>query len=202
MAVLVPRSLLVFSGPPFQRRIAFTFDDGPDDRTSEYLAVLAAKGVRATFFLIGSQAKARPDLVRQIVDAGHEVASHGLTHRSFPSLSSISLRAELRATAAVLPRPIRGRPLVRPPRGAVTPRSLAVTIWSGFTTVLWSIDSDDCRSSDPGALIERLRPDLLRSGDIVLLHENQEWDLEALPKIIERLHAAGFQLITVSELLK
>jgi peptidoglycan/xylan/chitin deacetylase (PgdA/CDA1 family) len=202
VASRLPTWSLVLSGPQSQRRIAFTFDDGPDDRTLEYLAVLAAQGVKATFFVIGSQAKARPDLIRKIVEAGHEVAGHGLTHRTFPSLSPGTLRAELRETEAVLPRPDRGRPLVRPPRGAITLRSLAVTIWSGFTTVLWSIDSDDCRSSDPADLIERLRPEQLRAGDIVLLHENQTWDLEALPQIIERLHASGFQLVTVSELLR
>jgi peptidoglycan/xylan/chitin deacetylase (PgdA/CDA1 family) len=90
---------------------------------------------------------------------------------------------------------------VRPPQGAATLGSLARCARAGFTTVLWSLDSDDCRDESPAALAARLGPERVSPGEIVLLHEGQRWTLEALPAILGGLRDAGYALVTVSELL-
>ena len=73
---------------------------------------------------------------------------------------------------------------------------------TGFTTVLWSHDSGDCRTECAGDVVRALVEAPLAGGEIVLLHEGQSWTLEALPEIVGRLRKAGHELVTVGELLK
>lgn len=180
-------------------RVALTFDDGPDELTPRYLDVLDRLAVRATFFLIGTACEKRPEMVREIVARGHEVASHGHTHKIFPSLSASDLSAELRRVAELIPPPARRRALLRPPRGAVSPRSLVRCAAAGYTTVLWSLDSDDCRTNSAEEVVAQVRT--ARPGEIVLLHEGQEWTLDALPAMVSSLRGTGLELVTVGEMV-
>src|SRR5882672_1570752 len=95
VAHALPSNLLVIRGlqgtRESRKRVALTFDDGPDEMTPRYLRTLDQLHVRATFFLLGMHAEKRPELVRSIVAAGHEVASHGYSHRAFPSLDGNAL---------------------------------------------------------------------------------------------------------------
>lgn len=198
-ADLAPRELLVRHGSRNVPRVALTFDDGPDALTPRYLDLLDALAVRATFFLIGTACERSPEAVRDIVARGHEVASHGHTHKTFPSLSASALSAELSRVQELLPPSERRRPLLRPPRGAVTPVSLLRCAAAGYTTVLWSLDSDDCRTESAGEVAARAAS--AKSGEIILLHEGQEWTLEALPAVVTSLRGAGLELVTVGEML-
>lgn len=182
-------------------RVAITFDDGPDEMTPQYLDVCDAIGLRATFFVIGENAANRPELVLEYVRRGHEIAGHGYTHTVFTKLAPAVLVDELARTADLLPASPTPRPLVRPPRGAISAASLVRTALAGFTTVLWSLDSDDCRTRDPNVVRERVSPRKVSSGEIILMHELQPWTLDALPGIVGGLRDAGFELCTVGELL-
>ena len=199
---LAPSSLLVTRGRTDRRAVALTFDDGPEALLDEYLAVLERFGARATFFVLGSACAQRRDGLLEIVRRGHEVASHGYTHKRFPTLSAAALDDELALTAALLPVPRTRRPLVRPPQGATTLKSLVRTSLRGYTTVLWSLDSDDCRTRSPSEVAAKVAPERVAPGEIVLLHEGQSWTLEALPAIVGGLQRAGYALVTVGELLR
>lgn len=190
--VLGPRTVsLVRHGPRDRRRIALTFDDGPGARTAEYLAALGRCRTRATFFVIGKAAAAHPQAVRAIAAAGHELAAHGYSERAFPSLDGDELSYELAHTAALLPAPAGGRrPLVRPPRGVLDLSSVARCAALGYTTVLWSLDSDDCRTAAPEGVAEAVQPDRVRPGDIVRLHDSQPWTVAALPLVIAQIGRA------------
>ena len=182
------------------RPLALTFDDGPSELTPAYLEVLARFGARATFFVVGEQCAAHPELVSAIAAGGHELSAHGYTHRRFPSLSARELRKELTGTASLLP--ASRRPLVRPPHGAVSLSSILTCASAGFTTVLWSHDSGDwctTNADDVCAAFEDER--VLEPGAFVLLHEGQPWTLHALPTVLGRLSEAGHDLVTVGELL-
>ena len=202
VAEVIPRAVLVRRGAGSARRVALTFDDGPDQMTDAYLDVLDRFGARATFFVVGEACVARRDALLRMVARGHEVAGHGFTHDPFTRMTADGLRGELRRTAALLPPIAAGRPLVRPPTGATSLRSLALTARAGYTTVLWSRDSDDCRTMSADLVAARLAPAALTPGDIVLLHEGQTWTLAALPRILEGLAAAGWHAVTVSEILQ
>ncbi len=209
----LPRSLFADRGVGDGRRVALTFDDGPDEMTDAYLDLLGRFQARATFFVVGQACRGRGEILRRVVDRGHELGGHGFSHRPFPQLGVTTLYDELRQTAALLPpgsarRPIArtifrtiARPLVRPPYGATSVRSLAVCAAAGFTTVMWSRDSDDCRTTAPEDVVARVVPQDLQPGEIVLLHEGQTWTLAALERILEALASAGWQAVTVGEIL-
>ncbi|HVR63403.1 MAG TPA: polysaccharide deacetylase family protein [Polyangia bacterium] len=200
-AEFLPSSMLVRHGTTRKRRVALTFDDGPDDMTPEYLSLLDRLGVRATFFLVGKSCAERRQLVLDIVSRGHEVAGHGYTHRRFTVMTQTELRDELANTSALLPPSRTRRPLVRPPHGSTTVQSLLRCTRAGYTTVLWSADSGDAHLKNPDDMVEQLVPERVSPGDIVLLHEGQRSTLDALPRIVTGLQAAGYELVTVSEVL-
>lgn len=202
VADALPRAVMVRRGIGSAKRVALTFDDGPADTTDAYLEVLERFSARATFFVVGTACVARREALLRMEARGHEVAGHGFTHDAFTGMSAPALREQLRRTADLLPPVASGRPLVRPPTGATSLRSLALTAQAGYTTVLWSRDSDDCRTMSPDVVAARLAPEALTPGDIVLLHEDQAWTLAALPRILQSLAAAGWQAVTVSEILK
>jgi peptidoglycan/xylan/chitin deacetylase (PgdA/CDA1 family) len=198
----LPRSVLTYQGVGDARRVALTFDDGPHEMTEAYLDLLERFDARATFFVVGKECVGRTQLLRRMVERGHEVAGHGFTHRAFPKMGISPLRDELQETTDLLP-PERatGRRLVRPPYGSTSVRSLAVCAASGYTTVMWSRDSDDCRTLAPEDVVARVVPADLRPGEIILLHEGQSWTLAALPRILEALTKAGWKAVTVGEIL-
>jgi peptidoglycan/xylan/chitin deacetylase (PgdA/CDA1 family) len=199
LADAMPRSMLVRCGSRTRSRVALTFDDGPDEMTPRYLELLDRLDVRATFFVLGESCLRFPEHLRDIVACGHEIASHGHTHRTFPSLSARALASELARVQQAIP-PSEQRRLLRPPRGALSPRSLLLCAAAGYTTVLWSLDSDDCRTTSVDAIVSRVAAS--EPGEIVLLHEGQEWTLEALVPIVRSLRAASLELVTVGELLE
>ena len=200
-AELLPSSMLVRHGTTRRRRVALTFDDGPDHMTPEYLSLLDHLGVRATFFLCGRNCAENRQLVLDIVSRGHEVAGHGYTHRRFTVMTHAELRDELANTAALLPPPRTRRPLVRPPHGSTSVQSLLRCTRAGYTTVLWSADSGDARLTNPDDMVKQLVPDRVSPGDIILLHEGQRSTLEALPRIVKGLQGARYELVTVGEVL-
>src|SRR5687768_12332400 len=92
----LPASRVIRRGPAAVRRVALTFDDGPDDLTGEYLDLLDRLGVSATFFILGERSSDQPQRVREYVRRGHQIAGHGWDHQSFPALSPSQLRDQLR----------------------------------------------------------------------------------------------------------
>jgi peptidoglycan/xylan/chitin deacetylase (PgdA/CDA1 family) len=169
--------------------------------TPSYLALLKKLDVRATFFVIGDNARKHPELIRAYVEHGHEVLSHGMTHTPFPRLSHGALLAERRETQALLPPPSRVPTLFRPPQGAKTLKSLYQVAAAGFTSALWSLDSDDCRTTDPAEVSNRVVT-MARGGDVILLHEFQQWTLDALTSAVAGLRMRSLVPVTMSELLR
>jgi len=132
---------------------------------------------------------------------GTSYCGHGYTHRRFTKLSGHELTDELERTQALLPPSTQKRPFVRPPHGAVSLRSMLTCARQGFTTVLWSFNSNDwCNkeSSQVEAAFQERTPD---AGEIVLLHDGQSWTMNALPTVVSALEKAGHELCTVGELL-
>ncbi len=196
----IPRSRLVRRGPAISKRVSLTFDDGPDPMTLRYLDLLDELRVPATFFVLGLHCERYPDLATEYVRRGHQVASHGYDHQRFPSLSWSALHDQLERTDALLgPQPI-ARPWVRPPYGKVDARVLGQLLASGSTIALWSLDTHDYEVRDTDELVRRCAPEHVTSGEVFLLHEGQQWTLDALPRIVEGLRGAGYEMVTMADL--
>ena len=198
---VLPTSLVVWRGAQQRRQVALTFDDGPDHLTLDYLDALDRLGARATFFVVGELCAKSPELVGAIAERGHELGNHGYTHRPFSKLARRELSSELSRTQALLPRGRRGRALVRPPYGAVSPSAFLTCAALGFTTVMWSFNSGDWARHEAREVERTFTERPVVPGEIILLHEGQHWTLDALPKIVGELKKAGHELVTVSELL-
>lgn len=183
-------------------KVAITFDDGPNPRiTPQILAELAKRKIHSTFFLIGRNVKAHPDLAKAMVEQRHEVANHTFTHPTLSKLNDTTVAAELRQCQEALLAATGGTPnLFRPPYGAFKRTQAPLAVAEKLDILLWSVDPRDW--SQPG--VEKIQGTIkveTKPGGIVLLHELHAQTLDALPGVLDDLQARGFQLVTVSEVL-
>jgi peptidoglycan-N-acetylglucosamine deacetylase len=195
-------------GPQGRHRVALTFDDGPDpEATPRLLRLLATRGIRATFFLIGERAARHPGVVRAIADGGHEVGNHTWRHRNAWLLTPAAAAREITEGARILGE-ILGRPprLFRPPWGIVSAATLATARRLGLITVLWSIQHEGLRPRAPAAQLRHLT-DRLHDGAIVDLHDAPglvgapERLLATMPGLLDVLDRRGYAAVPVGELL-
>jgi peptidoglycan/xylan/chitin deacetylase (PgdA/CDA1 family) len=176
-----------------------TFDDGPHpDNTPKLLDVLAQHQAKATFFLLGSNAEAHPELVRRIVREGHIIANHSMTHPNFRTLGPRQQLAEIaRADAVLAPFDGRVRHAFRPPRGNATITTIAsAMLRAQQPIVLWNFDSFDFKLQEP-ELIQRLEGYKPNGGDILLFHDDMPATVKALSHVLPRWRSAGFALTAV-----
>lgn len=218
-AGLWPRSTLL--GPNMVRlpasaaqrgEVALTFDDGPDpDVTPQVLAVLASRGVQASFFCIGERAAAHAQICHAITAAGHAIENHGQLHRKHYSL--LGPRGWLRevgAAQATLEAVCGQRPqFFRALAGLRNPFLDPVLHRLGIGLASWTRRGYDTRSSDPGRVLARLTQDLA-AGDILLLHDGnsartasgQAVILEVLPRLLDELAARNLTPVTLRSACK
>lgn len=184
-----------FHGTDQNRHIALTFDDGPDQDTRAILNELARLEVRATFFVVAERAREHPELIRQIVQAGHDLGLHGRVHRSAywlsPWTSFRSLRTGVSDLVSITGLPVRW---YRPPWG-----HHSLWIWwacrrLGLTRVLWTVAPNDWKSSQSP---ERIASHVVRSaspGAVVVLHDgggSRQRTCTALDRMVTELRQLG-----------
>jgi peptidoglycan/xylan/chitin deacetylase (PgdA/CDA1 family) len=191
---------LIRRGPATAKRIALTFDDGPDDLTPRYLDLLDELGVPATFFLVGDGAAARPAHVREYLRRGHQIAGHGYDHARFTELSTRALLDQCARTDDKLGGRLDGRAWVRPPHGALGLRSILALRSRGYVIALWSLDACDYAESDPASIATRCAVDRVSPGDVLLFHEGQQHTLDAIRLLVPPLLAAGYECVTMHDL--
>ncbi|MEO8843874.1 MAG: polysaccharide deacetylase family protein [Kofleriaceae bacterium] len=191
---------LLRRGSAGSKRVAITFDDGPDHLTPRYLDLLDDLGIPATFFVLGELADKYPELIREYQRRGHQIAGHGYDHQRFTQLSRKALIDQCRRTDAAIGGAATGHSWVRPPHGSLDSLSLISLRAAGYVVALWTLDSCDYTDRDPSSLALRCAPGVVGAGDVLLFHEGQEWTLEALPRIVTALHASGLECVTMFDL--
>jgi peptidoglycan/xylan/chitin deacetylase (PgdA/CDA1 family) len=196
--------------PRASRQIALTYDDGPNDpHTLRLLEVLARHSVHATFFLIGHYVRQHPEIVREIVQAGHVVGNHTVTHPLLTFKSETEIRLQLSECRAALHDAI-GEPgnLFRPPFGGRRPTVLRVARDLGLEPVMWNVTGYDW-SAPPAAVIERKVSSQIRGGDVILLHDggHKQADADrsqtviATDRLITRYQAEGYKFVTIPRMM-
>ena len=197
--------------------VALTFDAGADrGYAEEILETLAEYGVKASFGITGHWADENPDLLERMVAEGHMVFNHTWTHRSFTGYSTADWdegvlatderSKELRDTEEIIAELTDGyetAPYFRPPYGDLDDSMLTDVAAEGYwVTVMWTCDSFGWNGASVDEIVERCGAQA-DAGDIILMHVGAEsLDAEALPLLIETLEDAGFELVTVEELLQ
>jgi len=190
---------------------ALTFDDGPDPQvTPRVLRILQEKRVRATFFCIGRHARLYPQLVRAIVEAGHEIGNHSYSHpRHIYAWSARALLADTRLAQRAIRRACDREPIwYRPPIGFRNLLMSRVLKTCGLSLVNFTFRTFDTRATSAEKIVRRV---LSRTvpGAIIVLHDGTDRQtqpdrsalLAALPVLIDRLREQGYQFCLVSDLL-
>jgi peptidoglycan/xylan/chitin deacetylase (PgdA/CDA1 family) len=212
---MAPRSQLygrTFIGRRDNRReMALTFDDGPNDpHTLRLLDVLAKHSVKATFFMIGKYVDLRPDIVREVVAAGHTVANHTYSHPNLIFRTRGQVVREIRECDRALTDAVGDghTRLFRPPWGGRRPVTLQAIRAEGFTPVMWSITSWDW-SAKSAEQIETKVARQVRGDDVVLLHDgghqkfgtDRSYTVQATDRLINRLKNDGYTFPTIPRMM-
>lgn len=188
---------------PGDKRVALTFDDGPDpELTPKILEILGRYGARATFFVKGEAAARHPHILKLMVEGGHAIGNHGYSHRDLTGLSRREVEEEIDKTSAAITDATGVTPaFFRPPLGAYTGTVMDVVERKGFDLIMWTnIGSQDLPGIDPKTVAARV----IRStydGAIILLHDTRSNVVEALPLILSSLREKGYSMVTLSDLL-
>jgi peptidoglycan/xylan/chitin deacetylase (PgdA/CDA1 family) len=184
------------------RGYGLTFDDGPHrEGTPAVLEALAARGVRATFFLVGEQVARNPGLAAEIVAAGHGVGLHCDRHRNQLRLGPRAVREDIMRGAARIEETT-GRPIerYRPPYGIFNAAALALVRSSGWRPLLWTHWGRDWEArATPESIFQRLVGGEVAEGSVLLLHDADDYAAEgswrrtaaALPRVLAELEARG-----------
>lgn len=190
--------------PVRDKRVWLTVDDGPSDDTPDLLDLLDAHGAKATFFVVGERAAARPELVREIVARGHGVGNHSQTHPQawFWALGRARMRREiaqcqqtLHAITGTAPR------WFRAVVGHANPFVTAPLRECGLARVAWNARAFDALVADPSRVVSRIER-TLSPGAIVLLHEGAGHgrNLEAIALLLRRMQVLGYTTVLPEEL--
>jgi peptidoglycan-N-acetylglucosamine deacetylase len=202
-------------GRPGDRRIALTYDDGPNpEQTPRLMEILASYDAHATFFVIGKWAEREPGLVRELEAAGHALGNHTYTHPRMPFIRSSAVTEELRrCRGAVEAAGVRfseagGEMLMRPPYGSRRPGTLRAVRAEGYVPVIWSVTCYDWRRTATERKIAR-RAGRAAEGDVILLHDGSDEEpaadrsdsVAATGETLRKLRAEGYQFVTIPELV-
>ena len=190
-----------------ERRVALTFDDGPTPAvTDSILAVLAARDVRATFFVTGAEMARAPDAGARIVAAGHELGNHSWSHQRMVLRLPGFIRREVEHTDSLIRAAgHRGPVHFRPPYGY----KLVGLPWylsrTDRTTITWDVEPDsyaDVAATPEGIVRHTL--DRVRPGSIILLHpwyRSRATSLAAVGPLVDSLRARGYAVGPVRDLV-
>ncbi len=180
--------------------VALTFDDGPGgESTKSILATLTQYNVKATFFMLGKQAKQYPDIVNSVIDAGCEIGNHSYYHSDFLKMTQREIADELAMTSELMLQEHNYYvKLVRTPYGR---KSDEIKAAIKYPIIFWNIDTMDWNTRNAQSTIEAVL-DKAKDGDIILMHDLYMPTAEAVAQIVPGLIERGFQLLTVSEMFE
>ncbi len=203
-------SVTIWAGPSTEKAVALTFDDGPSPAyTPQIIALLKHYGAFGTFFVIGHKVEQNPWLVQAELKGGNEVGNHSFSHPRMTKEDQIAREQELERTSVDLD--LAGCPqdsrLFRPPYSAWDDRLKHYMAHTGRRIALWSLDSGDWQGL-PAPAISKNVLGRVKNGSIIIFHDSDEKDqadrhptVEALKIILPALKAAGYRMVTVSELV-
>ena len=201
-----------FTGlPPGSKQLALTYDDGPNDpHTLRLLEVLAKHNVHATFFMIGRYVQQRPDIAREVANAGHVIGNHTFTHPNLIFASAAQTRKEIQQCEQVLTDAVGEHSrLFRPPFGGRRPSTLRVVRESGLEPIMWNVSGKDWKGK-PASYVEQQLKRQIRGGGVILLHDgshaafgaDRSQTVVATDHLIANCKSEGYEFVTVPRMME
>lgn len=195
------RELPIYCVNRDDNKISISFDAAwGGDKTLGILDLLDEYNIKTTFFLVDIWTQKYPELVKEIVARGHEIGNHSTSHPQMSKLNETQIAKELNTQADNV-RAIAGvRPvLFRPPYGDYNNRVITTARAQGFVPIQWSVDSLDWKNRGAQEIINRATK--VKSGDIVLFHNDSQYILDALPAVLKYYAENGYSVVPISEIL-
>lgn len=196
------RKLPIYSVEREDNKIAISFDCAWGvDYTDTLLSVMREKDVRCTFFAVQFWAEKYPEYLLKISQAGHEIGTHSATHPYMSKLDGAAIEKELKTSSAAI-ESVTGEKvtLFRPPYGDYDDLLIETAEKLGLYTIQWSVDSLDWKDLSANEIAERVVK-RVKSGAIVLFHNQGKHTAEALPTVIDRLKDKGYEFVPIGELI-
>lgn len=189
-----------------QKVVALTFDDGPEvPYTEQILAVLAKHGVKATFYVLGGNAKAHPELIKKTMAAGHEIGSHSMYHQAMKNRSVDAIMKDLQSTDAIIKKAGYQKEITfRAPYGITSDNLRTALARLNKDMVLFTFLAQDWTKISADEIYNNVMKQL-KPGLIIVLHDgghHRENTVKATDRLIESLQKQGYRFLTVSEILK
>jgi len=189
--------------PRHLRSVALIFDDGPHPLvTPALLRILAEQDVKASFFLVGTQAEQYPELVRRIAQEGHDIGNHTYEHLNLDGLLAPEVQRQMLGGKALL-EAILGRPVTyfRAPGENFGPRAQLVASQASLTVIPSSLNTWPLMALAPEEIARRMATQA-QDGSTILLHNGQDKTVYCLEPLIRMLREAGFEFLTVGQWLQ
>lgn len=182
--------------------IALTFDDGPDANiTPQVLKTLEKHDVTATFFVLSNNAQRNPDIAKQIVKKGHEIANHSKTHINLNAAKKSRFKTEIIQSQKEIETVTGVKPtLFRPPYGEYNQAVIDLAKKSKQEIIMWSVDTYDWKSLNKKKILNEVKRQT-NNHSIILTHDIHQPTADSLDDIIKYLKKSGFEFVTVTELL-
>ena len=177
--------------------IALTFDDGPGEYTEELINCLVENNAKATFFMLGQNVEAYPEIAKELSDAGMELGNHSYSHPDLVTIGTEAAAQQVSNTDAALKAATGFEATVMRPPGGSFNDSVKAAI--DHPLIIWSIDTRDWATKSEDQTYQVVM-DNAQDGSVVLMHDIHEWSVKAAIRMIPDLIAKGFKLVTVSEL--
>lgn len=177
--------------------IALTFDDGPGEYTEELINCLVENNAKATFFMLGQNVEAYPEIAKKVSDAGMELGNHSYSHPDLVTIGADAAAQQVSNTDAALKAATGFEATVMRPPGGSFNDSVKAAI--DHPLIIWSIDTRDWATKSEDQTYQVVM-DNAQDGSVVLMHDIHEWSVKAAIRMIPDLIAKGFKLVTVSEL--
>ncbi|MEH7355512.1 DUF4309 domain-containing protein [Neobacillus drentensis] len=194
----------VFINGPNFKKVALTFDDGPDQViTPAIIDILANHHVKGNFFFLGSRIKEHPDVVKDAFNQGNLILSHSYNHVELTKLGKEAVRKEIHDTEEAIKSIIGKEPaILRTPFGDTNAQVAAISKQEGYSIVLWSIDTLDWSQKEAKNIVNNGIANV-RNGDIILMHSDSDKveTKKALPLLIEELQKRNFEIVDLEDLL-
>ena len=179
--------------------VSLTFDDGPSKYTDKILNILKKYNACGTFFLIGNKVEFYSDVLKRMLEEGSEIGNHSYDHKLLTRLSKEDFQEEINKTQEAIKKVTGFTPtLFRPTYGGYTN---VLKSYTDLKFVLWDVDSRDWQVKSKDKILNNILPNV-KSGSIVLMHDNHKYALDALEDILVNLKEQGYKFVTVSELLE
>jgi peptidoglycan/xylan/chitin deacetylase (PgdA/CDA1 family) len=183
--------------------IALTVDDGPHPvHTPRLLDILKARNVKATFYVVGTNARRYPNILRRMVAEGHEIGNHTVNHVYVSKIAEAKAKQEVRDCEAAIVAATGVRPRTfRPPGGYINDR---VKLWLkddfDYSTIMWAVDPQDWKDRNSSIVTQRILANT-NAGEIVLIHDIHASTIAAMPRTLDGLLGKGFRFATISQLI-